>query len=65
MKKVVALSLLFLCLVMFGCSKNQSVATVNGVKISAADFDKNLDRAVNVVKRQNPKILQQPFANDI
>ena len=29
---------------MFSCAKDQSVATVNGVKLSAADFDKNLER---------------------
>lgn len=65
MKKSVVLSLLFLCLVMLGCAKDQSVATVNGVKLSAADFDKNLDRVVNITKKQNPKFLQQPYANDI
>ena len=65
MKKSVVLSLLFLCLVMFGCAKDQTVATVNGVELSAADFNRNLESSVNLVKRQNPQFLQQPFANDI
>ena len=65
MKKTVVL-LLFVCLFAIGCAKQQSaVATVNGVEISAADFDANLNKAVQVLQAQNPQALQQPYAQDI
>ncbi len=68
MKRLVVSALLFVCMFMFGCAKDQSqsvVAVVNGVEISAANFDKALDRAVNYLQNQNPQALQQPFARDI
>ena len=64
MKKLVVSTLLFVCMFMFGCAKEQVqtvVATVNGVELSSAEFDNNLERVVNVVKNQNPQALQQPF----
>ena len=65
MKKTVVL-LLFVCLFAIGCAKQRSaVATVNGVEISAADFDANLNKAVQVLQAQNPQALQQPYAQDI
>jgi hypothetical protein len=69
MKKTV-LFVLFVCLVAMGCAKQQSqvqsvVATVNGVEISAADFDVNFNVAIQAVKNQNPQALQQPYAQDI
>lgn len=69
MKKVVSL-LLFVCLVTIGCANQQSqkptaVATVNGVEISSADFDSNLEKAIQIVQAQNPQSLQQPNAKDI
>ena len=65
MKKAVAL-LLFVSLFAVGCAKQQSaVATVNGVEISAADFDANLNKAIQVLQAQNPQALQQPYAQDI
>ena len=68
MKRLVVSVLLFVCMFMFGCAKEQAqsaVAIVNGVEISSADFDKALDGAVNYLQNQNPKALQQPFARDI
>lgn len=69
MKKVVSL-LLFVCLAMVGCVNQQNqkvaaVATVNGVEISAEDFDSNLEKAIQIVQAQNPQTLQQPNAKDI
>ena len=69
MKKVVSL-LLFVCLAMIGCINQQNqkatpVATVNGVEISSADFDSNLEKAIQIVQAQNPQSLQQPNAKDI
>ncbi len=65
MKKTVAL-VLFVCLCAISCAKQQSaVATVNGVEISAADFDANLNKAIQVLQAQNPQALQQPYAQDI
>ncbi|MCR4663159.1 MAG: SurA N-terminal domain-containing protein [Endomicrobiaceae bacterium] len=69
MKKAVSL-LLFVCLTMVGCVNQQNqkstvVATVNGVEISSADFDSNLEKAIKIVQAQNPQSLQQPNAQDI
>ena len=71
MKKVVSL-LLFVCLAMVGCVSQQNqnqkataVATVNGAEISSADFDSNLEKAIQIIKAQNPQSLQQPNAEDI
>ncbi|MBR3627411.1 MAG: SurA N-terminal domain-containing protein [Elusimicrobia bacterium] len=71
MKKAVSL-LLFVCLAMIGCVSQQNqnqkataVATVNGVEISSADFDSNLEKAIQIVQAQNPQSLQQPNAKDI
>ena len=67
MKKVVSL-LLFVCLATIGCVNQNAksvVATVNGVEISSADFDSNMERAIQIVQAQNPQALQQPNAKDI
>ncbi|MBO7431358.1 MAG: SurA N-terminal domain-containing protein [Elusimicrobia bacterium] len=67
MKKAVSL-LLFVSLVFVGCVQNQkatAVATVNGVEISSADFDSNVEKAIQIVQAQNPQALQQPNAKDI
>ena len=71
MKKVVSL-VLFACLAFVGCvpqqQKQQSqsaVATVNGVEISAEDYDVNFNVAIQAVQNQNPQALQQPNAKDI
>ncbi len=69
MKKVVSL-LLFACLTIVGCVNQQNqkataVATVNGIEISVADFDSNLEKAIQIVQAQNPQSLQQPNAKDI
>lgn len=67
MKKVVSL-LLFVCLVMISCAQNQkstAVATVNGVEISSADFDSNVEKAIQIVQAQNPQALQQPNAKEL
>ena len=67
MKKVVSL-LLFVCLATVGCVNQNAksvVATVNGVEISSADFDSNVERAIQIVQAQNPQSLQQPYAKDI
>lgn len=68
MKRLVVSSLLFVCLFMFGCAKEQKqsvVALVNGVEISEAEFSKALDSAANFVTNQNPQSLNEPFARDI
>lgn len=67
MKKFVSLVVLFVCLVMVSCAKqqekvNSAVATVNGVEISSINFDSNLEKAI---KAQDPKVMQQPNAQDI
>ena len=71
MKKVVSL-LLFVCLAMVGCVSQQNqnqkataVATVNGVEISTADFDFNVEKAIQIVQAQNPQSLQQPNAKEL
>ncbi len=68
MKRLVVSALLFVCMFMFGCAKEQKpsvVAVVNGVEISEAEFSKAFEGAVNFLQNQNPRSLQQPFARDI
>lgn len=72
MKKLVSLAVMFACLVMVSCVKQQekaivssAVATVNGVEISSVDFDSNFEKAVKAIQTQNPQALQQPNAQDI
>lgn len=68
MKRLVVSALLFVCMFMFGCAKEQKqsvVAVVNGVEISDAEFDRAFTGAVNFVNSQNPQSLKEPFANDL
>ena len=68
MKKLISLAVLFSFLVTTGCMQKQqsiAVATVNGVEISSADFDNNLEQSIKIVQAQNQQSLQQPFAKDI
>lgn len=68
MKKLVILAVLFVCLIMVSCAKQQgknAVATVNGVEISSVEFDSNLEKAIQIVNAQNPQALQQPYAQDV
>jgi len=67
MKKLVSLVLLFVCLVMVSCTKNQNapVATVNGAEISSKDFNETLNKAIALVQNQDPQAMQQPYAQDI
>lgn len=65
MKKLVYLITLFCFFVIAGCTKNNSVAVVNGTEISLQDYMSNLDKAIQLVKIQNPQIMQQPNAQDI
>lgn len=65
MKKIFVSVLMFLCLIVAGCAKEEAqtvVATVNGVELSSVDYNNNLER---VIKNQNPQALQQPNAKDI
>ena len=67
MKRLVVSALLFVCLFMFGCTKEQKqsvVALVNGVEITESEFSKALEGAVNFVSNQNPQSLNEPFARD-
>jgi len=67
MKRLVVSVLMFVCMFMFGCAKDQKqsvVAVVNGVAISELDFTKAFDSAVNFVNSQNPQSLNEPFARD-
>ena len=75
MKKLIGFAVLFISFVITSCAKNQSnsidtiknvpVATVNGVEISSQDFDNTLSRTITLVQNQNPKVMQQPYAQDI
>ena len=65
MKKLVYLIILFCFFVITGCTKNTPVAIVNGTEISLQDYTNNLDKAIQLVKIQNPQILQQPNVQDI
>lgn len=65
MKKLVCLITLFCFFVIVGCTKNTPVAIVNGTEISLQDYTNNLDKAIQLVKIQNPQIMQQPNAKDI
>ena len=75
MKKLIGFVVLFVCFSITSCAKNQSnsidtiknvpVATVNGVEISSQDFDNTLSRTITLVQNQNPKVMQQPYAQDI
>lgn len=65
MKKLISLAVLFFCLFIAGCAKNDTVAVVNGTKILNSDYVENLDKALQNVKVQNPQVLQQPYAEDI
>lgn len=67
MKKLVVSALLFVCMFMFGCTKEHKkivVATVNGVEITALEFNKAFESALNFVNSQNPESLKEPFARD-
>ena len=68
MKRLVVSALLFVCMFMFGCAKEQKqsvVAVVNGVEISDAEFNRAFTGAVNFVNSQNPQSLKEPFASDL
>ena len=75
MKHLIGFAVLFISFVITSCAKNQSnsidtiknvpVATVNGVEISSQDFDNTLSRTITLVQNQNPKVMQQPYAQDI
>ena len=55
MKRLVVSVLMFVCMFMFGCAKDQKqsvVAVVNGVAISELDFTKAFDSAVNFVNSE-------------